>query len=76
MARSREICDIHAFDFLNCENTFDFTDVQAAIYDRKTVACRFTTINEILRSLSLAQSLPECANFAHQELRGLKEKDY
>ena len=54
--KNREICDIRAFDFLNCESTCDLTDVQASIYDRK-MARPSDTINAILRCLSLVQSL-------------------
>ena len=43
--------------FLNCESTCDLTDVPAPINDRKMDARHFDTIQDILRSLSLAQSL-------------------
>ena len=36
---------------------YDFRDVEASIYDRKTAAQPFDTTDDILRSLSLAQSL-------------------
>ena len=48
-----EICDIRAFVFLNCEITCVLTDIQASIYDRKTAAQPFETIDKILRCLSL-----------------------
>ena len=38
------------------------TDVQAAMYDRKTAARPFDTISDILRSLSLVQSLLKARN--------------
>ena len=43
--------------FLNFESTCDLTDVQASMYERKTAARPFDTIHDILRSLSLVQSL-------------------
>ena len=43
--------------FLNCECTCDLTVVLALIYDRKTAARPFDTIQDILRSHSLAQSV-------------------
>ena len=43
--------------FLNCGRTCDLTDDTASIYDRKTAARHFDTIHDILRALSLAQSL-------------------
>ena len=46
---------IMAQTFFNYEGTCDSTDVPASIYDRKTAARPFDTINDILRSLSLAQ---------------------
>ena len=48
---------IMALIFLNCESKFDSTDVPSWIYDRKTAARPFDTIHDILRCLSLAQSL-------------------
>ena len=48
---------IMALIFLNCESTCDLLDVPASIYDRKMDARPFDTINDILRGLSLAQSL-------------------
>ena len=48
---------IMAQTFLNCVSTFDLTDVLGSIYDRKTAARPFDTIYDILRSLSVAQSL-------------------
>ena len=55
--KTREICDIRAFNFMNCGSTCDSTDVTAQISDRKMAARRFETIHNILRSLSLAESL-------------------
>ena len=43
--------------FLNSESAFDLIDVPGSIYDIKLTARRFDTINDILKSLSLAQSL-------------------
>ena len=43
--------------FLKYWSTFDLTNVPASIYDRGTAARRFIFIHEILRSLSLVQSL-------------------
>ena len=43
--------------YLNCENTFDSTDVRASIYDRNNAARHFDTTHEIKRSLSLVKSL-------------------
>ena len=48
---------IMALIFLNCESKFDSTDVPSWIYDRKTAARPFDTIHDILRCLSLAQSI-------------------
>ena len=42
---------------LNFESSLYLTDVPAAMYDRKTAARPFGTIHDILRSLSLVQSL-------------------
>ena len=39
------------FLILNCERTCGLTDVPASMYDRKTDARQFDTINDILRSL-------------------------
>ena len=55
--KNREIFDIRAFDFFNCESTCDFTDVSASIYDRKAPARTFDTIHDNLRCLSLVQSI-------------------
>ena len=44
-------------DSFNCESTGDLTDTTASIYDRKTAARPFDTINDIFRSLSLVQTL-------------------
>ena len=38
--------------FLNCESTYDFTDVTPSIYDRKIAARPFGTIHGIQRCLS------------------------
>ena len=46
-----------ALMFLNCESSSDSTDISASIYERKTAARPFDTIYDILRSLSLVQSL-------------------
>ena len=43
--------------FFNCEKMSVFKDVPASIYDRKTEARPFATTNDILRHLSLVQSL-------------------
>ena len=43
--------------FLNCESTCDLTDVQASLYDRKIDVRSFDTTHDILRWLSLVQSL-------------------
>ena len=59
---NREICKFRAFDFLNCESTFDLTDVPALIYDRLKGARPFDTIHEILRCLSLVQTPPRGRN--------------
>ena len=48
---------IMALIILNCESMFDLTDVSASTYDRRMDARPFDTINDILRCLSLAQSL-------------------
>ena len=48
--------------FLNCESTYDLTNVPAAMYDRKTAARTFDTFHVILQSLSLKQSLPKDQN--------------
>ena len=48
---------ILAQTFLNCESTCDSTDVSASKYDRKPAAQPFNTIHDIIRSLSLMQSL-------------------
>ena len=48
--------------FLNCERTCGLKDVSASIYDRKTDARPFDTIHDILRFLSLAQSLRKSRN--------------
>ena len=50
--------------FFNSERTRDLTDAPASIYDRKTATRRFSTFREILRSLSLAQSLLKDRNAA------------
>ena len=46
---------IMALIFLNCDSKFDLTD--ASKYDRKMDARPFDTIHDILRCLSVAQSL-------------------
>ena len=48
--------------FLHCVSSGDLRDVQALMYDRKTAARPFETIHDILRSLSLVQSLPKARN--------------
>ena len=55
--KNRENCEIRPFDFLNFGSTCDLTDVPASINDRKTDARPFDTIYDILRCLSLLQSL-------------------
>ena len=45
---NREICNISAFDFSNCECKRVFIEVQASIIDRKTAARPFYTIQDIL----------------------------
>ena len=55
--KKREICEINGTDFSNCESTCDLTDVPGAIYDWKSAARAFDTIHDILRSLSLVESL-------------------
>ena len=47
------------FIFFNCESTCDFTDITASIYDRKMDARLFDNIHDILRCISLVQSLLE-----------------
>ena len=51
-----------ALIILNSECTCDLTNVAASIYDRKIAVQTFDTIHDILRSLSLAQSLFEGRN--------------
>ena len=60
--KNHEVCEIRAIDFLDSESTWDSTDVQAPIYDRKTAAKPFYTTHEIIRSLSLVQSLHKGRN--------------
>ena len=48
---------IMAQTFFNYESTCDSTDLPASICDRKTAARPFDAIHDILKSLSLAQSL-------------------
>ena len=55
-AKNREICKIHGYDFLTCDSTCDLTDVPCSICDSLTAARRLDTIQNILRSLGLAQS--------------------
>ena len=53
-SQSRKIVNfvkIMAQTFFNCESTCASTDVPASMYDRKTDARQFGTINDILRSL-------------------------
>ena len=61
-SKNQAICDIIGLDFLICENQYDSKDFPAPINDRKTAARPFDTINEILRSLGLAQSLLKSRN--------------
>ena len=56
-SKNREICDIRTFDSSNCESTFDTMAVSAKISERKIDARRFDSIHDILRSISLTQSL-------------------
>ena len=42
--KNREICKIRAFDFLNCENMCDLTNIQASIYDRKIDARKIQSL--------------------------------
>ena len=49
------IRDIQAF--FNYERKFDSIDSPSSVYDRKSAAWRFDTIQNILRSFSLAESL-------------------
>ena len=51
------------------ESTRDLENVQDSIHDRKTTSRRFETIHDIVRSLSLAQSLVKGQN-AHREAMG------
>ena len=48
--------------FLNRKITCNSTDVPASIYDRKMDGRPFDTINDILRCLSLVQSLLKSRN--------------
>ena len=48
---------IMAQTILNFESSLYLTDVSAAMYDRKTAARPFYTIHDVLRYLSLVQSL-------------------
>ena len=56
--------------FFNCKSKCDLTDVPGSIYDIKTVARRFRTIQDIQRSLSLAQSLLKGRNAPIWRKRG------
>ena len=60
--KNREICEIRAFDFFNWESTCKLTDVSDSIYDIKMDARPFDIIHDILRCLSLVQSLFEDRN--------------
>ena len=60
--KNREICDIRAFDLFYCESTCDLTEVKASIYDRKYAARPFDSIHDILRCVSLVQSLQKGRN--------------
>ena len=68
---------IMAQTFLNCVSTFDLTDVLGSIYDRKTAARPFDTMYDILRSLSVAQSLLKGQNSPIWRVgnRGVKTKN-
>ena len=59
---TKSIWDIRVFDFFNCASTWDSTDVSASIYDRKMDTRPFDTIHDILRCISLVQSLFEDRN--------------
>ena len=64
-SQSREICEIRAFDFMNC-GTCDLTDVPASIYDRKMDARlfdypRYSTMSQ---SCAISSQRPKCANLA------------
>ena len=54
--KNRELWDMRAFDSLNCESTYNLTDLQASIYDRKRTVRRFGTTKDIQQSLSLVRS--------------------
>ena len=56
-AENRKICDILSIDFFELERTGYLADVSVSNYDTKTDARPFDTINDILRCLSLVQSL-------------------
>ena len=45
-SKKREVCEILAFIFLNCEITYDFTNISDSNYGRKAAARRFDTIND------------------------------
>ena len=60
--KNLKFVEIMAETFLNCESACNLLDVLASIYDRKMAARLFDIIHDILRSLSLAQSLLEGRN--------------
>ena len=73
MSKNCESRENHSNFFFNCENRTDSEDFPAPIYDIKIVARPVDTIRDIIRSLSLAQSVlkvPKCANLAHREAKG------
>ena len=55
--QSREICEINGTNLFKLWEYVYFAYFPPPMYDRKTTAWPFDTIHDILRSLSLAQSL-------------------
>ena len=74
----KKFVKIMALIFLNCESKFDLTDVPSSIYDRKMDARPFDTIHDILRCLSLAQSLHKGRNAPIWRIgnRGVKRRQW
>ena len=57
LSENLDICEILSFDIFNCGIMCDLTNVPSWIYDRKIDARPFHAIHDILRWLSLVQSL-------------------
>ena len=71
-SKNREICEVRAFDFLNCESTYDLSDIPASIMieNWKPNLLHYPRQSTMSQFRAIAFLRPKYANLAHREPTG------